>query len=126
MGARGFHQSPNPTANDGFGTTLAISGRLLGVGAPYEDSAGAGNMADDSRVDAGAVYVLELTATSVLPTQTFVKASNPDEHDAFGSAIGFSKETLVVGAPFEDSVGTGWNGVSGNGSVDTGAVYAFR
>lgn len=65
------------------------------------------------------------SALSALTSQDYVKASNSDLEDLFGS-IDISGDTLVVGAWKEDS---GANGVNGdqldNNALDAGAVYVF-
>ena len=63
--------------------------------------------------------------------QAYIKASNTDENDFFGLSVDLSSDgnTLVVGAPEEDSNSTGVNGAEGNVDVeknfDAGAVYVF-
>ena len=72
------------------------------------------------------------------PHQTYVKASNPGSKiitvdgfphrvgDQFGQSIGLSGDTLVVGAPLEESCAKGINGdQANNGCPDSGAVYVF-
>jgi|GEM_PF-1722503 hypothetical protein len=57
---------------------------------------------------------------------TYIKASNADSSDQFGSSVAVSGNTLVVGAPLEDSGATGVNGVqSSNSKGDSGAAYVF-
>ena len=50
----------------------------------------------------------------------YFKASNPGRFDRFGDALAMSGNTLAVGAPFEDSTGTG------PGARAPGAVYIFE
>jgi hypothetical protein len=58
--------------------------------------------------------------------QAYIKASNPDGNDNFGSSVAFDGDTLVVGARHESSQATG---VDGNQADDNrfkaGAVYVF-
>lgn len=115
--------APNADVGDSFGSALAIRNNVLAVGAPYEDSGTAANLADESRLDAGAVYIYDL---AIGDPPHFSKASNPGPNDAFGTSLALSSEMLAVGAPYEDSAASGWNGNGGDGSVDTGAVYALR
>ena len=59
--------------------------------------------------------------------QAYIKASNADPDDRFGSAIALSGNVLVVGAPREDGNATGVNGEeSDNSSSNSGAVYVFE
>jgi hypothetical protein len=123
-----YLKAPNVDSLDEYGTSVALYGSVLVVGAPYEDSRANvvdGDAADNTLVDAGAVYVYSISPSSIAPGH-YLKASRPGERDAFGSQIALTGELLVVGAPFEDSGATGWNGNQGDGAFDTGAVYTFR
>ncbi|MGB7452956.1 MAG: FG-GAP repeat protein, partial [Lysobacterales bacterium] len=58
--------------------------------------------------------------------QAYLKASNPDDGDAFGNSVAISKGWLVVGARREESNATGVDGdQSNNFSSDSGAAYVF-
>ena len=111
----------NTGAGDGFGSSVAISGDTLVVGAPSEDSNARGVNGDffnDSSQDAGAVYVFVRTG-GVWSFQAYLKASNTDVFDSFdhfGSSVAISDNTIAVGAQYESG-----GGVSGA----SGAVYVF-
>lgn len=58
--------------------------------------------------------------------QTYVKASNSDIGDRFGFSVAVSNDTVVIGAPYEDSNATDVNGnQADNSAPDSGAVYVF-
>ncbi|ENM5740366.1 FG-GAP repeat protein [Vibrio mimicus] len=59
---------------------------------------------------------------------TYIKASNTDAEDNFGSiALSANGNTLAVGAVYEDSLSTGINGDdSDNSGLEVGAVYVYR
>ncbi len=58
--------------------------------------------------------------------QAYVKASNTETGDDFGHTIALSGDTMVVGAPYEDSGTIGVNGnPADNSRSDSGAVYVF-
>ena len=58
--------------------------------------------------------------------QAYLKASNTDALDGFGSSVAISGDTVVVGAPGESSNTKGVNGNASNNSSDSsGAVYVF-
>jgi len=59
-----------------------------------------------------------------LVQQSYLKASNTGADDQFGYLIAFSGDTLVVGAPNEDSNGANGDQTNDN-SPDSGAVYVF-
>jgi hypothetical protein len=61
-----------------------------------------------------------------LAQQAYLKASNTRAEDGFGWSVAISGETIVVGAPGEDSNATGVGGDQTNNSADgSGAVYVF-
>jgi hypothetical protein len=141
LDAIGYFKASNTWPNDSFGVAVAVSadGGTLAVGAVGEDSGATGingDQYDDSRLyeSAGAVYVFRLDGTD-WSQQAYVKASNTGlinlsgRADYFGNAVALSADgnTLVVGAPLEDSNATGINGDQNDNSVDgSGAVYVFR
>ncbi|MDZ4772215.1 MAG: FG-GAP repeat protein [Planctomycetota bacterium] len=58
--------------------------------------------------------------------QAYFKASNTAASDHFANAVAISGDTLVVGAPSEDSNATGVNGNESNNSAPgAGAAYVF-
>lgn len=122
-----YVKASNTEAGDAFGTWVALEGDTLAVGAALESSAASGlngNQADNSRNDAGAVYVY--TRSSLTWSQrAYVKATNTDAADTFG-AVAISGATLAVGAAGESSIATGINGnQSNNTAPSSGAVYVF-
>ncbi|EED89552.1 hypothetical protein THAPSDRAFT_263938, partial [Thalassiosira pseudonana CCMP1335] len=91
-------------ANDGFGSAVAMSGTgHLVVGAYGDD-------------DKGAVYLYTLNSTSnTWGDEQKIVASDGAKYDVFGSEVALSGTGhLVVGAPFEDDLGSG-----------SGAVYLY-
>ena len=58
--------------------------------------------------------------------QTYLKASNTETGDAFGSSVAIAGDTVVVGARNEASNATGVNGIqSNNAAPKAGAAYVF-
>lgn len=119
----------NMDAGDRFGWSVALDGDRLVVGAPEEDGAGTGlnaNPGDNSASNAGAVYLFE-RVRGRWQQSAYLKASNTDARDRFGTAVAIDGDTIVVGAPDEDSNARGINGdQSNNSSLNSGAVYVFR
>jgi hypothetical protein len=111
-----------PINGDKFGTSVAISGDTLVVGATGEDSSATGGQADNSASLAGAAYVFTHSG-GVWSQQAYLKASNAESEDEFGATIAISGDTLVVGAPCEDSSATG--GEADNSASNAGAAYVF-
>ena len=74
--------------------------------------------------DQGAQY--PLTIDPLLSQEAYLKASNTGVGDEFGEAVAISGNTVVVGAPSEDSSATGVNGTDGNDDASqSGAAYVF-
>ena len=58
--------------------------------------------------------------------QAYLKASNTDPGDVFGTSVAMSGDTAVIGAPGESSDAPGVNGdQSSNGLYQSGAAYVF-
>jgi hypothetical protein len=127
----------NPGADDIFGTSVALFGDRLAVGASQEDSGtkGVGSTPDETAPDAGAAYVFRRVGT-VWSQEAYVKAANTDANDHFGEIVslsgpdGGSGDTLVASAPFEDSnaveVENGTGASADNSIGDSGALYVFK
>jgi hypothetical protein len=92
---------------DEFGTSIAIDGDTLVVGAKFED----GN--NDDTLSSGAAYVF-VKSNNIWVEQAYLTASNAINDSQFGIAVGISGNTIVVGSHKEDTTAT-----------DSGAVYVF-
>ncbi len=126
-----FLKASNTRTKDQFGTSVAVSGDTLVVGAPGEDSNAIGVNGVGSNfttaIDSGAVYIFVRSGTN-WSQQVYLKASNAQGGDGFGSSVSVSGGTVVVGAPFEDSNATGINGDQGSDPdpfFEAGAAYVF-
>jgi hypothetical protein len=124
-----YLKASNTGSVDYFGTSVALSGDTLAVGACLEDSAAqgvGGNQDDDSAENSGAVYVFRRTGTVWLQ-EAYLKASNTGNGDFFGISVALSGDTLAVGAYTEDSAAQDVGGnQDDNEAQDSGAVYVFR
>ena len=123
-----YLKASNTDGADHFGDPVAISGNTVVVGAVNEASSATGvngNEADNTAVGAGAVYVFTRSGTT-WSQQAYLKASNTEGADIFGSSLAISTDTIVVGAPYEDSSATGVNGnEADNSATIAGAAYVF-
>ena len=120
----------------GWSVTLSGDGNSLAVGAPFEDSdgAGIGTTPNDAASDAGAAYFYVRNGAS-WSQKSFVKASNTDkltsttfpEADTFGTSVALSNDgnTLVVGAQQEDGSGTGIDNPGLDNAASAGAAYLY-
>jgi FG-GAP repeat len=91
--------SPNPVVGGNFGTSVAISGSRIAVGAPYETAAGA--------LGAGHAYVFSAKTGALITTLT---SANPEHNGAFGCSVAISGSKVVVGAEKETVTGLVWAG----------------
>jgi hypothetical protein len=122
----------NTNEHDNFGFGIAISGdgSTIAVGALTESSNATGvngDQFDNSAFGSGAVYVYARQGRG-WQAQAYIKASNTQTGDAFGSwlALSYDGSTLAVGAPGEDSAATGINGdQASNARPGSGATYVF-
>jgi hypothetical protein len=119
-----YLKASNVGANDWFGHSVALSGDILVVGARGEGSAN-GDPANNSAPESGATYMFFRNGIS-WSQQAYLKADFPDAGDLFGHWVALSEDTILVGAPFEDSNALGINGNQANNSFSrAGAVYSF-
>jgi hypothetical protein len=123
-----YLKASNADPGDRFGASLAVSadGKTLAVGAPGESSA-TGDPANNDASLSGAVYVFVLIG-SAWHEQAYLKAPFPDLNDNFGWSLAISSDgnTLAIGAPGEDSAGTGTTAdPANNAAADAGAVFVF-
>ena len=79
--------APFPQLGDYFGTSVALQGDLLLVGAPREDT---------PFTDSGAVYAYRRNGTAWQHIAT-IQASAPAAHEQFGTALALDGDTLLVG-----------------------------
>ena len=115
--------------NDGFGSQVVLVGDLLAIGAPGERSDATGINGSDSNenaVDSGATYLFERDSAGDWAQVAYVKASNTDTGDRFGSALALDGDTLSVAAPSEQSAATGIDGNQGDNTLNgAGAAYVL-
>jgi hypothetical protein len=119
-----YLKASNTDAWDNFGTSVAIDGPRLAVGAYYERSTGRGVGAlQQSELNhaSGAVYTFELDGSG-WHQDAFIKSSNSDEGDGFGQAVALHENLLAVSANRESSKSSD---PSDNSAVGAGAAYLF-
>lgn len=123
-----YLKASNAGAGDWFSKAVAISGDTIVIGADGEDSGAIGvngSEADESATWAGAAYVFVRSGTS-WSQQAYLKASNTDAEDYFGSSVAVSGDTIVVSSIWEDSGAQGVNGDAFDESAsEAGAAYVF-
>ncbi|NDC10791.1 MAG: hypothetical protein EBZ75_15920, partial [Oxalobacteraceae bacterium] len=130
-----YVKAANAGSYDAFGSSVALSGDTLAVGAPFEASNqntisnGTAASSDNSATSAGAVYVYRRSGAQ-WAQEAYVKAVNVGGSDYFGSSVSLSGDTLAVGAQCEDSnqttITNGATASSDNSASSSGAVYVYR
>lgn len=99
--------TPSPLAiGDAFGTSVALRGGTLVVGAPGVNGAG---------TDRGSVYVF-VNAAGSFTQQAVLSSASGQDLDGLGYAVAVDGNLLVAGAPGRDG---------GGGAVDIGVAYVF-
>ncbi len=84
--------------NDYFGYEVALSGNVAAVGAIFDDDLG---------LDAGAVYIYDVTDPSNPVMVKKLLASDGDPTDDFGWSVAMQGDTLVVGSRTDDDIHPG-------------------
>lgn len=109
---------------------------IMVVGVPQEDSRFLGvfqsadlttEPQDNVAPDSGAVFIYERNSDGGWTLSHYLKASNAEAGDRFGSAVALYDNLLVVSALGEDSSSSGINGpMDNNLAPESGAVYVFE
>lgn len=126
-----YLKASNIGEQDLFGHRVALSddGDTLAVAAIFEDgsSKGVGGLINEGATNSGAVYIFVRDGAD-WDHQAYVKATNTEADDFFGSSIALSSDgdTLAIGAANEDSGAAGVGGDQTNNGVSaSGAVYVY-
>jgi hypothetical protein len=129
-----YLKASNAGEGDVFGTSVAVSGDTVVVGAWREASNqttitnGGGASANDYATAAGAAYIFT-RSVSTWSQQAYLKAPNAKAYDQFGISVAVSGDTVVVGAINEASnqttITNGTTASLDSSAASTGAVYVF-
>jgi len=121
-----YLKASNAETQDHFGESVALDGNTLVVGAPQEKSNAVGvngDQTNNSLPFSGAAYVFKRVGSN-WAQEAYLKASNAGA-GLFGTAVAIQGDTVVVGAPAEDSSSTGINGTPDELAPVSGAAYVF-
>jgi outer membrane protein assembly factor BamB len=102
------------SADDRFGTSVAISGNYAIVGARQEDDAGG--------TSSGKAYIFNVTTGALVHTLNNPNAYSTSVGDSFGSSVAISGNYAIVGATGEDDAGGTSSGKAYIFNVTTGAL----
>jgi hypothetical protein len=125
-----YVKASNTDPNDYFGSRVAVDGDTVLIGAYGEDGPDSGinppNQGNHSAADLlGAAYIF-VRAGTTWSQEAYVKASNTNGQQCFGSNVAISGDTAIVAAWNEGSGGIGVNGSQTYASnTASGAVYVF-
>lgn len=97
--------NPNPVGGGWFGSSIAIDGTLVAIGAL---GTGAGSLGS------GSAYFYDLAGPTPDTPVAVIPNPSPDSGDRFGFAVALSGTRLVVGCPFDDTE-----------EPDSGRAYVF-
>lgn len=99
----------HPGVEDWTFARVALQGDVLVVGAPFVDG---------GLLDSGAAYVFRRSGT-VWSQEAFLTQPDKQPRDEFGTSVGLSGSTVVVGMPRDDIL------VPTNPNDETGSAYVF-
>ncbi|MEA1920405.1 MAG: hypothetical protein U9N52_11225, partial [Campylobacterota bacterium] len=99
-------EANDPDINDYFGSGVSMSGDMIAISAPSEDTQGFG---------AGSVYIYKKNSNHSVTLVQKLQANDIEQGDAFGSSVDMDSEYLVIGAKYEDET-----------AVSAGAVYLYK
>lgn len=126
LAQQAYLKAGNTDPDDFFGTSVAVSGDTVVVGAVGEASSttGINSTPNETAPFSGAAYVF-VRSGGTWSQQAYLKASNTGKSDSFGISVAVSGDTLVVGAKAEDSGTSGVNKTPNESASDSGAAYVF-
>jgi hypothetical protein len=130
-----YLKAANAGAGDSFGWSTAIYGNTVVIGSIYEDSNqvtitnGTSASADNSATNSGAVYIYQRSGSTWVQ-RVYLKSTNSNASDQYGSTAAIFGNTVVVGANQESSnqiTITNGTSASANNSLNaSGAVYIYQ
>lgn len=131
-----YIKSVNTQSNHFMGSSIAINGETLAVGARGDCSNqttitnGASGNSDCSNITSGAIFIYKRSGVT-WSQEAYIKASNNEAWDQLGEgSIALSADTLAVGVYQEDSnqttITNGATASSDNSNTDSGAVYIYK
>jgi hypothetical protein len=97
--------NPSPGASDRFGSSVAVSGSRVIVGAPNDSTAAA---------NAGSAYVYDLGSSTPTVPVPMLNNPGPSSGELFGWSVAISGTRMVVGSPYEDT-----------GASNAGSAYVY-
>ena len=109
------------SANDRFGSSVAISGNYAIVGAYQEDDAGSSGGSGSS---SGKVYIYNVTSGALVHTLDNPNPYSTSSSDYFGFSVAISGNSAILGAWGEDDAGGNSSGKAYIFNVTSGAFLS--
>ncbi len=126
----GYLKAFDSDEDDRFGVSVDISSRAVVVGATREESLAQGlhgDYASNDSVQVGAAYLYARNGSGTWSPHAYIKASNAEGQDLFGSSVALSEDFVLVGALGEDSVAVGLNGDQSSNELNyAGSAYLYN
>jgi hypothetical protein len=126
---KAYFKSLSPVANESFGYSTSLNGDTAVIGVPYEgsDATGVnGSPYNNRSPQSGAAYVfVRGGGNGQWSLEAYLKAFNTGIWDLFGYSVSVAANTIVIGAPSEDSSGRGTTGTDDDQTLESGAAYVF-
>ncbi len=104
--AQGKLTAADASASDSFGSSVGLSCDIAVIGAPFD--------ATPSGLGAGGAYVFQRSGGAWCQQVKLTAGLDASTYDFFGASVAVSGNSVVVGAPYEDNIGT-----------DAGCAYLF-
>lgn len=98
--------NPSPSADDNFGSSVAIYGDYVAVGSQYDDDKGS---------NAGAVILFKNDGVDNFDYLDKLTASDGTATDIFGASVNLNGDYLAIGAPADD-----------DNATNSGSVYLYK
>jgi hypothetical protein len=120
-----YIKADTPDAYDIFGASVALSsdGNTLAIGVTSED--GLNSAYENDASNAGAVYVFTQNVSGRWERQGYLKSSNIDSDDSFGSSVAFSSDGNILAVGATGEAGGDPANSNDNSASSAGAVYVF-
>ncbi|MCX6019837.1 MAG: FG-GAP repeat protein, partial [Chloroflexi bacterium] len=116
-----------PVGLGGSNNTLALEDNTIVFGASWESGSHTSTMdsPNNAATNAGAAYVYTRDVAGTWTQAAYLKASNAEANDSFGTSVALSGDTIVVGAWGEDGSITSTMGSENNAASHAGAAYVY-
>ncbi len=92
----GEYGASDGALSDSFGGSVALSGGTMVVGARFDD---------DTGISSGSAYIFTYTGSGWVEEAKLV-APDAAGNDQFGTSVGVSGNSVIVGSPFDDDSGS--------------------